>query len=979
MSAWKKLSVCFLTLVLWIVIMAMPVFAATASQDGLDVSLTTDKDSYRLDETIVATLSATNTSDSVISNVSLENLIPEGYKLADGSEADKKVDSLAPGETVSQTVELAADTSGSTGTTSDTTADGSQTAAKASKTPGTGTDNDAGLWIGLAALSCCLILAIILKKKKVYRRMLSLFLCITLTGALFAGIPSKAYAEDNQRNIDIKTSVTVDNADLEIQGVVKYDKTSGSSDGITLSNFAADETYFITNDESTITFTVNVQGTPDKVELIRDRAEVIGTMHDDGLDGDITADDGIFTYVQTLTVNESKNFVYNAKAENIDSDVVNIYFFSEPTQEDINEYTGVQAKLDEIESEFTDEEGYVPSENISAAISKASDYLKGLYDSKSLILCETCESSVSIKFNSGLTMIYTPKTKDTLSSAADAGMSLSTYQPFYSEVINVDYLKPYIMMSDTAARNVTDTFSNITFSDKYKDKEVTFECIKEFHSNQIILWTGHGIYSSAWHSAIQINKAYIACLFSNWKDCTQNRIVGGNKNFAGITSKFVDKYCGNMDNNFVYLNACYSAKDDVLAQSFIRKGAKAVVGNTNLISVIYASWIESKVLNLMATVNSNTGNYFTLGEALAGAKAQYGYEDPGTPGTRTIFIGSEAKNYRFGNTPTAQSGTLSGKICRASDRSTAVGGAAISVYKNDSLYTTKTADDSGNYNIALPAGEYRVEITADGYIPFTAYAAVTENNNYYMETFLLIQGTEGETGIASGKITDAVTGAGVDSAALTIRKGWNNTEHGAVVEAAATGSDGTYSASLPIGNYTMYVEKDGYISTGINIIVQPGTTGDQNGSITPVVTGDNSRIVLTWSINPRDLDSHVEGTLTNGSPFHVYYMYKSQYDGEIEVCNLDFDDTTSYGPETITLNPTTDKPYYYYVKKYAGSGTVASSEAQIKMYQNGSLVRTFNVPTNLGDGDYWNVFAIKDGQLIINNTITSSPDTSYAN
>ena len=108
-------------------------------------------------------------------------------------------------------------------------------------------------------------------------------------------------------------------------------------------------------------------------------------------------------------------------------------------------------------------------------------------------------------------------------------------------------------------------------------------------------------------------------------------------------------------------------------------------------------------------------------------------------------------------------------------------------------------------------------------------------------------------------------------------------------------------------------------------------------------------------------------------------MYKSQYDGEIEVCNLDFDDTTSYGPETITLNPTTDKPYYYYVKKYAGSGTVASSEAQIKMYQNGSLVRTFNVPTNLGNGDYWNVFAIKDGQLIINNTITSSPDTSYAN
>ena len=192
----------------------------------------------------------------------------------------------------------------------------------------------------------------------------------------------------------------------------------------------------------------------------------------------------------------------------------------------------------------------------------------------------------------------------------------------------------------------------------------------------------------------------------------------------------------------------------------------------------------------------------TLKGSVESAKNIYGAEDPEVPGTYLAYAGNN--QFRLVSSITSSSsGTLSGKICRASDRSTAVGGASISVYKNDSLYTTKTADDSGNYNIALPAGDYRVEISADGYIPFTAYAAVTENNNYYMETFLLIQGTEGETGIASGKITDAVTGAGVDSAALTIRKGWNNTEHGDIVATAATGSDGTYSASLPIGNYTM--------------------------------------------------------------------------------------------------------------------------------------------------------------------------------
>lgn len=105
---------------------------------------------------------------------------------------------------------------------------------------------------------------------------------------------------------------------------------------------------------------------------------------------------------------------------------------------------------------------------------------------------------------------------------------------------------------------------------------------------------------------------------------------------------------------------------------------------------------------------------------------------------------------------------------------------------------------------------------------------------------------------------------------------------------------------------------------------------------------------------------------------------KSAYDGSVEVCNLDVDDTTSYGPETITLQLTTSNPYYYYIYLYAGTGSLATSEAQINLYQGDTLVATFNVPTDQGSGRYWNVFAIVDGQLTVRNTITSSADVSYA-
>ena len=331
------------------------------------------------------------------------------------------------------------------------------------------------------------------------------------------------------------------------------------------------------------------------------------------------------------------------------------------------------------------------------------------------------------------------------------------------------------------------------------------------------------------------------------------------------------------------------------------------------------------------------------------------------------------------NRAIADNGTLTGKVCKAEDRSTPISDATIKINRLNSNENVIRAQSngSGNYKRVLLKGDYSVKISAPGYIPFEAYTTVEPSMTNYMETFLMVQGQPGETGVASGKVTNAMTGSGVADVSLTVREGWNNTTHGDVVTTAATGSDGSYSLTLPIGNYTVYAEKGGYIAASFNIIVQPGTTASQNGTISPIVSGDSFRAVLTWGENPSDLDSHVEGTLTGGGHFHVYYSHKSQYDGDVEVCNLDVDDTTSYGPETTTLNLTTDQPYYYYIYRFAGSGTVASSGAQIKLYQGENLVATFNVPTDQGSGDYWNVFAIVNGELVVRNTITGSADLSY--
>ena len=265
-------------------------------------------------------------------------------------------------------------------------------------------------------------------------------------------------------------------------------------------------------------------------------------------------------------------------------------------------------------------------------------------------------------------------------------------------------------------------------------------------------------------------------------------------------------------------------------------------------------------------------------------------------------------------------GTLSGQICKASDRSTGISGATINVYKNNSLYTSQSTDADGNYSISnIPTGQYYVEILANGYIVFCSYAVVTEEDNTYMETFLMIEGSEEETGVVNGEVINSLRGNGVEDVTLVVKRDWNNTsEYANTVATTATDSYGRYTMELPLGNYTVIAMKDGFLPSSFNIIVQPGTTSYQNGTMFPEVAGDEFLITLTWGQDPRDLDSHVVGTLSNGNSFHVYFDHRNAYDEDVVICNLDYDDTDSYGPEHITLSPSSDKPYYYYVYKYAG-------------------------------------------------------------
>lgn len=312
-------------------------------------------------------------------------------------------------------------------------------------------------------------------------------------------------------------------------------------------------------------------------------------------------------------------------------------------------------------------------------------------------------------------------------------------------------------------------------------------------------------------------------------------------------------------------------------------------------------------------------------------------------------------------------GILRGAISEAGEQDSYIKNALVQVYRLPNIVPVAetTSDLNGEYKLELNAGSYYVKINKDGYIPFTATETIQDNEEKFLQTYLLVgQGLPGEKGIAGGKIINAVTGSNISDITLNIRKDWNNTT-GDIVTTIKTNSNGQYQVELPLGYYTIQMIKDGYITNTYNIYVKSGSALNQNTTLVPntieMPSGD-LRVVLTWGEQPGDLDSHMTGPTADGNDkFHIYFEDKSYFKDGIKYADLDRDDTSSYGPETTTVyNINSSGKYNFYVHDYTNrnnnfSVAMSNSGAKVEVYKGETLYATYNIPTNRV-GNYWHVF-----------------------
>jgi lysophospholipase L1-like esterase len=143
------------------------------------------------------------------------------------------------------------------------------------------------------------------------------------------------------------------------------------------------------------------------------------------------------------------------------------------------------------------------------------------------------------------------------------------------------------------------------------------------------------------------------------------------------------------------------------------------------------------------------------------------------------------------------------------------------------------------------------------------------------------------------------------------------------------------------------------------------------------ITGEEYRIVLTWGAEPRDLDSHL--WLPATSPYEVYYSDRGQLDA-FPYAELDTDDTTSFGPETITISRLQPGEYTYAVHLFSGTETIGTSGATVRLFRGGTLIGTYTPPPSgpwsEDNGTYvwWHVFTLdSDGTITEVNASSTDP------
>lgn len=220
-----------------------------------------------------------------------------------------------------------------------------------------------------------------------------------------------------------------------------------------------------------------------------------------------------------------------------------------------------------------------------------------------------------------------------------------------------------------------------------------------------------------------------------------------------------------------------------------------------------------------------------------------------------------------------------------------------------------------------------------------------------------------ENRYVSISIRSAVDANGVEGARVVFRDSSGellSDESGNPIETLSD-ENGLITANLPNKSLTAEISVEGYIT-----LTAPIRSESENIYISPIMTEDTYRAVLTWD---RGCDLDAVLSITEDDKTETLYYFGSDItndQGEV-IAALDTDSTTGDGPETITFNPQENTLIRYCVGSYSHlSGeykeNFGSTGASVVLYKGSQIIEVYELSLS-AEGNAWTVFELKNGTL----------------
>lgn len=309
-----------------------------------------------------------------------------------------------------------------------------------------------------------------------------------------------------------------------------------------------------------------------------------------------------------------------------------------------------------------------------------------------------------------------------------------------------------------------------------------------------------------------------------------------------------------------------------------------------------------------------------------------------------LIAGSTPPPLCQGMAPLVQTGTLSGERFSYFENMAWVAGAAGGTHR---IYLEHVAGQAVDYSLEV-YGDFAIR-----------YSGVMANGERLEITSLLQEGGNGSGNRITGTIVNATNTAPINGARVRFYQG-----DALVTDLTA---DSSFEIPLASGVYRMMVTAEGYLEWSREVTITAAEALAVQVSLSRELNMETevARVVLSWGESPSDLDSHLMGP-----GFHLYFGLS-----DVGSAVLDVDDTSAFGPETITIQSWESGLYRYYVYNFGGSsGDLAHSGAVVQLYRGGRDVQVFQVPQ--GTGLFWHVFDLDPatGTVTEVNAIVDSVD-----